>query len=213
MANAWPSSICSWISNRFDKASNTCYKCVRYLANDLPTLCLLNPFGEDSVCHRNTVTDLHHGRSHRSCRHAIQPTNPHCKSPHPLHPAGRGEGDKPAPPAAAVRRRAGTRNRAGFTGYQRWRRWWWWRWRWRRRRRRWWWWWRTYTCHRQAIFKLTSKPAGQQRLLVLAERGGWAKGKGQATLCVQSAQYRTRSSDIALLRSLKQCSADREYTY
>ena len=32
--------------------------------------------------------------------------------------------------------------------------------------------------------------------------------KGQATLCVQSAQYRTRSSDIALLRSLKQCSAD-----
>ena len=37
--------------------------------------------------------------------------------------------------------------------------------------------------------------------------------QGQATLCVQSAQYRTRSSDIALLRSLKQCSADREYTY
>ena len=37
--------------------------------------------------------------------------------------------------------------------------------------------------------------------------------KGQATLCVQSAQYRTRSSDIALLHSLKQCSADREYTH
>ena len=36
--------------------------------------------------------------------------------------------------------------------------------------------------------------------------------KGQATLCVQSAQSRKRSSDIALLRSLKQCSADREYT-
>ena len=32
--------------------------------------------------------------------------------------------------------------------------------------------------------------------------------KGQATLCVLSAQSRTRSSDIALLRSLKQCSAD-----
>ena len=34
-----------------------------------------------------------------------------------------------------------------------------------------------------------------------------------ATLYVLSTQYRTRSSDIALLRSLKQCSADREYTY
>ena len=37
--------------------------------------------------------------------------------------------------------------------------------------------------------------------------------KGLNTLCVLSAQYRTRSSDIAVLRSLKQCSADREYTY
>ena len=37
--------------------------------------------------------------------------------------------------------------------------------------------------------------------------------KGLTTLCVQSAQSRTRSSDIVLLRSLKQCSADREYTY
>ena len=39
------------------------------------------------------------------------------------------------------------------------------------------------------------------------------ENKGQATLCVLSAQSRMRSSDIALLRSLKQCSADREYTY
>ena len=37
--------------------------------------------------------------------------------------------------------------------------------------------------------------------------------KGLNTLCVLSAQSRTRSSDIALLRSLKQCSADKEYTY
>ena len=41
--------------------------------------------------------------------------------------------------------------------------------------------------------------------------GSWSKDLN--TLCVISAQSRTRSSDIALLRSLKQCSADREYTY
>ena len=42
---------------------------------------------------------------------------------------------------------------------------------------------------------------------------GLARSKGLNTLCVLSAQSRTRSADIALLRSLKQCSADREYTY
>ena len=42
---------------------------------------------------------------------------------------------------------------------------------------------------------------------------GPSGSKGLNTLCVLSAQSRTRSSDITLLRSLKQCSADREYTY
>ena len=32
--------------------------------------------------------------------------------------------------------------------------------------------------------------------------GGAANRKGQATLCVQSAQYRTRSSEIAFLRTV-----------
>ena len=35
-----------------------------------------------------------------------------------------------------------------------------------------------------------------------AGAGHWTAGKGQATLCVQSAQYRTRSSEIAFLRTV-----------
>ena len=43
--------------------------------------------------------------------------------------------------------------------------------------------------------------------------GSGPENKGLNTLCVLSAQSRTRLSDIALLRSLKQCSADRKYTH
>ena len=58
--------------------------------------------------------------------------------------------------------------------------------------------------HKKQIISIILVYTGVKRLIV---------AKGLNTLCVLSAQSRTRSSDIALLRSLKQCSADREYTY
>ena len=67
--------------------------------------------------------------------------------------------------------------------------------------------------HVTVLWRDSTQCVGKAWVLGWPQVGMARSSKGLNTLCVLSAQSRTRSSDIALLRRLKQCSADREYTY